>query len=110
MLKKPLVFGAVLEFQGQVTTFTQESDSACYRCLFPEAPDPALAPTCAQAGVIGVLTGVIGSVQANEVIKILLSFEEKEAGKTLKNRIWTFNALTSDVEILPIRKDSACPL
>ena len=110
LLKKPLIFGAVLEFQGQVTTFTQEPDSACYRCLFPEAPDPALAPTCAQAGVIGVLTGVIGSVQATEVIKILLDFEGKRMGKSLKNRIWTFNALTTDVEVLPIRKDSACVL
>ncbi|GBD92656.1 putative adenylyltransferase/sulfurtransferase MoeZ [bacterium BMS3Abin05] len=110
MLKKPLVFGAVLEFQGQVTIFTQEEDSACYRCLFPEAPDPALAPTCAQAGVLGVLTGIIGSVQASEAIKSILKIEEKGFGRHLKNRIWNFNALTSTAEVLPIHKDPDCPL
>src|SRR6202007_2813223 len=81
LLKKPNVYGSIFRFEGQATVFAYE-DGPCYRCLYPEPPPPGLVPSCAEGGVLGILPGLIGVIQATEAVKILLG-----AGETLKNRL-----------------------
>jgi adenylyltransferase/sulfurtransferase len=102
MLGKPLVDGAIWQFEGQATVF-HPPEGPCYRCLFPEPPPPAAVPSCAEAGVLGVLPGIIGCVQALEAIKIILG-----QGKTLLGRMMHFDTLAGDVRILKLRRDPKC--
>ncbi|MBI3756614.1 MAG: molybdopterin-synthase adenylyltransferase MoeB [Deltaproteobacteria bacterium] len=102
MAKKPLVDGSIFQFEGQVTVFYPDR-GPCYRCLFPEPPPPGAAPSCAEAGVLGVLPGLIGCVQALEAMKLLLG-----AGKSLIGRMMHFETLSSEVRVLKLRRDPNC--
>ena len=105
-LGKPLVYGAVHRFEGQVSVFDagrHRGVAPCYRCLFPQAPDPADAPNCAEAGVLGVLPGIIGLLQATEVIKLLL-----ELGDSLSGRLLHFDALAMRFRETRLRPDPDC--
>jgi len=104
-LKIPLVYGAVHRFTGQVSVFdSRRSDSPCYRCLFPEPPAAEDAPNCAQAGVLGVLPGIIGLLQASEAIKLVL-----DIGKPLVGRLLCFDALAATFRELRLPRDPHCP-
>src|SRR5258706_4277761 len=100
--QKPLVSGSVMRFEGQVAVFDARR-GPCYRCLFPEPPPPELAPNCAEAGVLGVLPGVIGVLQATEVLKLLLG-----AGEALVGRLLVYDALAMEFKTFRIPKDPAC--
>lgn len=102
-LKKPWVDGSILRFEGQVTSFVP--GSGCYRCLFPEPPPPGLVPSCQEAGVLGVLCGVIGSLQALEAIKLLLGI-----GRSLAGRLLFFDALGGEFRRLKVRRNPDCPV
>lgn len=107
-LGKPLVYGAVQRFEGQVSVFDagrHRGERPCYRCLFPEPPPPEFAPNCAEAGVLGVLPGVIGLLQATEVIKLLLG-----TGETLAGRLLHFDALAMRFRETRLRHDPDCPV
>ena len=100
----PVVHGSIFRFEGQVTTFWPHK-GPCYRCLYPEPPPPELAPSCAEAGVLGVLPGIVGTLQATEVIKILLS-----QGEPLVGRLLTYDSLKMQFGALKLRRDPACPV
>lgn len=100
---KPLVDGSILLFDGQATVFVP--GQGCYRCLFPAPPPPGLVPNCAEAGVLGALTGVMGSIQAIEVIKQVLGI-----GEPLVSRLLLFDALSMEFRIVKLRRDPRCPL
>jgi len=100
---KTLVDGSILLFDGQATVF--KPGSGCYRCLFPAPPPPGLVPNCAEAGVLGALTGVMGSIQAIEVIKQIL-----EIGESLESRLLLFDALSMEFRVVKLRRDPKCPL
>jgi molybdopterin/thiamine biosynthesis adenylyltransferase/molybdopterin converting factor small subunit len=100
---KPLVDGSILLFDGQATVFVP--GNGCYRCLFPAPPPPGLVPSCAEAGVLGALTGVVGSIQAIEALKLIL-----EIGESLSSRLLLFDALSMDFRIVKLRRDPKCPL
>jgi molybdopterin/thiamine biosynthesis adenylyltransferase/rhodanese-related sulfurtransferase len=102
LLGKPLVHGSVFRFEGQVTTVLP-GKGPCYRCLFPTPPPPELAPSCAEAGILGVLPGVIGLLQATEAIKLVLG-----AGAPLVGRLLTYDALGGRFAELQLRRDPAC--
>lgn len=102
MAKKPLVDGSIFQFEGQATVF-YPGRGPCYRCLFPEPPPPGAAPSCAEAGVLGVLPGLVGCVQALEAMKLLLG-----AGKPLIGRMMHFETLSSEVRVLKLRRDPNC--
>lgn len=102
MAKKPLVDGSIFQFEGQATVFYPDR-GPCYRCLFPEPPPPGAAPSCAEAGVLGVLPGLVGCVQALETIKLILS-----AGRPLIGRMMHFDTLSSEVRVLKLRRDPNC--
>jgi len=104
LLKKPNVYGSIFRFEGQATVFAYE-DGPCYRCLYPEPPPPGLVPSCAEGGVLGILPGLIGVVQATETVKIILGI-----GETLKNRLLLYNALDMRFRELRLRKDRNCPV
>jgi adenylyltransferase/sulfurtransferase len=104
LLKKPNVYGSIFRFEGQATVFAYE-DGPCYRCLYPEPPPPGLVPSCAEGGVLGILPGLIGVIQATETVKILLG-----AGETLKNRLLLYDALHMRFRELRLRKDPDCPV
>ena len=99
----PVVHGSIFRFEGQVTVFCPY-EGPCYRCLVPEPPPAELAPSCAEAGVLGVLPGIIGSIQAIEAIKLLL-----EIGKPLIGRLLAYDALEQSFRTFKIRRDQACP-
>ncbi len=99
----PVVFGALFRFDGQVTIF-KPHDGPCYRCMLPEPPPAEMAPSCAEAGVLGVLPGIIGSLQAMEAIKYLLNL-----GDSLSGRLLTYDALEASFRPLKIRRDPNCP-
>jgi adenylyltransferase/sulfurtransferase len=101
---KPLVYGAIYRFDGQVSVF-DTSRGPCYRCLFPEPPPPHLTPTCAEGGVLGVLPGVIGMLQATETLKILLG-----TGDPLIGRLLLYNALDPSFEFVKLRKHPQCKI
>src|SRR5579859_6166998 len=100
--RKPVVHGSVFRFEGQLTIF-KPYDGPCYRCLFPEPPPPALAPSCAEAGVLGVLPGIIGILQATETIKLLLGI-----GEPLVGRLTTYDALSGEFNELRLFRDPNC--
>jgi molybdopterin/thiamine biosynthesis adenylyltransferase/rhodanese-related sulfurtransferase len=100
----PVVHGSIYRFEGQVTVF-KPFEGPCYRCLFPEPPPPELAPSCAEAGVLGVLPGVIGSLQANEALKLLLGI-----GEPLVGRYLLFDALDASFREVKLRRDAECPV
>ncbi|MGE3104577.1 MAG: molybdopterin-synthase adenylyltransferase MoeB [Lysobacterales bacterium] len=105
--RKPWVYGAVQRFEGQVSVFaphTEPGVAPCYRCLFPAAPGPGEAPNCAEAGVLGVLPGIIGLLQANEAIKLLLGI-----GTPLIGRLLCFEGLAGQFRELRLRADPDCP-
>ena len=105
-LGKPLVFGAVHRFNGQVSVFDagrQRGQAPCYRCLFPEPPPPEAAPNCSEAGVLGVLPGVIGMLQATEVVKLILGIGEPLAGRLLQ-----FDALSMRFHETRLQADPGC--
>jgi molybdopterin/thiamine biosynthesis adenylyltransferase/rhodanese-related sulfurtransferase len=100
----PVVHGSIFRFEGQVTVFAPGA-GPCYRCLFPQPPPPELAPSCAEGGVLGVLPGIIGSIQANEALKLIL-----ERGDTLVGRLLLFDALGTTLDEVTVRKDPYCPV
>jgi molybdopterin/thiamine biosynthesis adenylyltransferase/rhodanese-related sulfurtransferase/molybdopterin converting factor small subunit len=104
LLGKPNVYGSIFRFEGQVSIFWG-ARGPCYRCLFPEPPPPGLVPSCAEGGVLGVLPGIIGSLQANEVIKLLAGI-----GDPLIGRLVLFDALKLKFRELKLRKNPDCPI
>ena len=102
LLKKPVVYGSILRFDGQASTFIPY-EGPCYRCLYPEATPPELAPSCDEAGVLGVLPGLVGLVQATEVIKLLLNI-----GTTLCGYLLLYDALDMSFRKFKLRRDPAC--
>jgi molybdopterin/thiamine biosynthesis adenylyltransferase len=104
MKRIPVVHGSIFRFEGQVTVFRPQ-DGPCYRCLFPQPPPPELAPSCAEGGVLGVLPGVIGSIQANEALKLALGI-----GAPLVGRLLLFDALAVSFTEVSLRRDPACPV
>ena len=103
MTKKPLVDGSILQFDGQATVYLP--GKGCYRCLFPTPPPPGSVPSCSEAGVLGVLPGIVGSIQAIETIKLIL-----DIGEPMVNRLLIFDALTMEFRMVKIRRDPKCPL
>ena len=101
----PNVHGSIFRFDGQATVFMPGDEGPCYRCLYPEPPPPGMAPSCQEAGVLGVLPGVVGVIQAIETIKLLLN-----AGDPLIGRLLTFDALRMSFREMRIRQDPECPL
>jgi adenylyltransferase/sulfurtransferase len=104
LLGKPNVYGSIYRFEGQVSVFATEG-GPCYRCLFPEAPPPGLVPSCAEGGVLGVLPGVVGALQASEVIKLILG-----AGTPLIGRLLLVETLATDFRELQLTRDPDCPV
>ena len=100
----PVVHGSIFRFEGQVTVF-KPHEGPCYRCLFPQPPPPELAPSCAEGGVLGVLPGVIGSLQANEALKLALGIGEPAIGRLL-----LFDALAARLDEVKVRRDPDCPV
>jgi molybdopterin/thiamine biosynthesis adenylyltransferase/rhodanese-related sulfurtransferase len=101
----PLVHGSIYRFEGQATVFDTANGGPCYRCLFPLPPPPELAPSCAEGGVLGVLPGIVGSLQASEALKLCLG-----AGKSLSGRLLLFDALETEFSEVKLRRDPACPV
>jgi adenylyltransferase/sulfurtransferase len=102
-LGKPLVDGSIFRFEGQATVYLP--GKGCYRCLFPAPPPPGLVPSCAEAGVLGVLPGIVGTIQAIETIKLILGI-----GEPLVNRLLIFDSLAMEFREVKIRRDPSCPL
>jgi adenylyltransferase/sulfurtransferase len=105
LLRKPNVYGSIFRFEGQASLFAPHLEGPCYRCLYPEPPPPGTVPSCAEGGVLGVLPGVIGVIQATETLKLILG-----KGKSLLNRLLLFNALEMQFRELKLRRDPQCPL
>ncbi len=103
MAHKPVVHGSVFRFEGQLTIF-KPNEGPCYRCLYPEPPPPELAPSCAEAGVLGVLPGIIGLLQATETIKLLLGIGDPFIGRLL-----TYDGLAGEFYELRLFRDPGCP-
>ena len=103
LLGKTLVDGSILLFDGQATVF--KPGEGCYRCLYPAPPPPGLVPSCAEAGVLGAITGIVGSIQATEVFKQVL-----DIGRPLVGRLLLIDALTMEFREMKLRRDPACPL
>jgi molybdopterin/thiamine biosynthesis adenylyltransferase/rhodanese-related sulfurtransferase len=99
----PVVHGSIFRFEGQITVF-DPYNGPCYRCMLPEPPPPELAPSCAEAGVLGVLPGIVGSIQALETIKILL-----DLGDPLRGRLLAYDALEQSFRTFKVRRDPTCP-
>ena len=104
LLGKPNVYGSIFRFEGQATVFGTP-DGPCYRCLYPEPPPPGLVPSCAEGGVLGVLPGIVGSIQAMETIKLILG-----TGDSLVGRLLLFDALGMKFRELKLRKNPDCPM
>ncbi len=105
LLKKPNVYGSIFRFEGQVSVFHPAEGSPCYRCLYPDPPPPGTVPSCAEGGVIGVLPGVVGSLQATEVLKLILG-----VGKTLRSRLLLFDALGMRFREMQLAPNPDCPI
>ncbi|ACL23867.1 molybdopterin-synthase adenylyltransferase MoeB [Chloroflexus aggregans] len=105
LLGKPNVYGSIFRFEGQVTVFSARDGGPCYRCLYPEPPPPGLVPSCAEGGVLGVLPGVIGTIQATEVIKLLIGI-----GEPLIGRLLLYDALAMRFRELKLRRNPSCPV
>jgi adenylyltransferase/sulfurtransferase len=100
----PVVHGSIFRFEGQTTVF-KPKEGPCYRCLFPQPPPPELAPSCAEGGVLGVLPGIVGSLQANEALKLALGI-----GEPLVGRLLLFDALETQFTEIALRRDPECPV
>jgi molybdopterin/thiamine biosynthesis adenylyltransferase/rhodanese-related sulfurtransferase len=113
MLKKPNVYGSIFRFEGMITVFASHLPNPlrpgergpCYRCMYPEPPDPGSVPSCAEGGVLGVLPGIIGTLQANEVLKLILGIGTPAIGK-----LTTFSALDLEFKTFKLRRDVTCPV
>lgn len=105
LLAKPNVHGAIFRFEGQASVFDTTQQGPCYRCLFPDPPPPGLVPSCAEGGVLGVLPGVIGSIQATETIKLICGL-----GEPLIGRLLVYDALSMRFRELKLRRDPHCPV
>jgi len=105
LLKKPNVYGSIFRFEGQASVFAPHLGGPCYRCLYPEPPPPGMVPSCAEGGVLGVLPGIIGCIQATEILKLALG-----KGSSLINRLLLFNALDMKFREVKLRRDPKCPL
>lgn len=105
LLRKPNVYGSIFRFEGQASLFAPHLGGPCYRCLFPEPPPPGTVPSCAEGGVLGVLPGVIGCLQATEVLKLVTG-----AGTPLLGRLLVFDALETRFREIKVRRDPRCPL
>jgi len=103
LLNKPLVDGSILIFDGQATVFLP--GEGCYRCLFPEPPPPGMVPNCAEAGVLGALTGLVGSIQATEALKQLIGI-----GESLTSRLLLIDALSMTFREVKLKRNPSCPL
>jgi len=103
LTKKPNVYGSIFRFEGQSSVFATE-DGPCYRCLYPEPPPPGLVPSCAEGGVLGILPGVVGLIQATEVVKLILG-----TGQSLKGRLMLYDALNMKFRELKLRRNPECP-
>ena len=104
LLKKPNVYGSIFRFEGQATVFAFPG-GPCYRCLYPEPPPPGLVPSCAEGGVLGILPGVIGLIQATEAVKLILGI-----GETLVGRLVLYDALAMRFRELKLRRNPECPV
>ena len=104
LLGKPNVYGSIFRFEGQITIFGYP-DGPCYRCLYPEPPPPGLVPSCAEGGVLGVLPGIVGSIQAAETLKLIIG-----KGESLVGRLLLFDALAMRFRELKLRKNPDCPV
>jgi len=104
LLGKPNVYGSIFRFEGQITVFGAP-DGPCYRCLYPEPPPPGLVPSCAEGGVLGVLPGIVGAIQAAETLKLILG-----KGDSLAGRLLLFDALAMRFRELKLRKNPECPV
>jgi molybdopterin/thiamine biosynthesis adenylyltransferase len=100
----PCWHGSIYRFEGQITVF-KPNEGPCYRCLFPQPPPPELAPSCAEGGVLGVLPGIVGSLQANEALKLILG-----AGDPLVGRLLLFDALATEFNEVALKRDPTCPV
>ena len=100
----PVVHGSIYRFEGQVTVF-KPHEGPCYRCLFPQPPPPELAPSCAEGGVLGVLPGIVGSLQASEALKLIIG-----AGDSLVGRLLLFDALPTEFNEVTLKRDPNCPV
>jgi sulfur-carrier protein adenylyltransferase/sulfurtransferase len=105
LLKKPNIYGSIFRFDGQCTVFAPHLGGPCYRCMFPEPPPPGMVPSCAEGGVLGVLPGMIGVMQAIEAIKMIIGI-----GDSLIGRLVSFDALQMRFKEFKIRKDPSCPI
>jgi len=101
---KPNIYGSIYRFEGQASVFAT-ADGPCYRCMFPEPPPPGLVPSCAEGGVLGILPGVVGTIQATEAVKVILG-----VGEPLIGRFLLFDALKMRFRELKVRKDPECPV
>ena len=104
LLGKPNVYGSIFRFEGQITVFAT-ADGPCYRCLYPSPPPPGLVPSCAEGGVLGVLPGIVGAIQATEAIKWIL-----QTGDLLSGRLLLFDALKMHFRELKLRRNPDCPV
>jgi adenylyltransferase/sulfurtransferase len=104
LLNKPNAYGSIFRFEGQASVFATE-DGPCYRCLYPEPPPPGLVPSCAEGGVLGILPGLVGVIQATEVIKLIVGI-----GESLAGRLLLVDALTMHFRTLKLRKNPDCPV
>lgn len=105
LLKKPNVYGSIFRFEGQASVFAPHLGGPCYRCLYPEPPPPGMVPSCAEGGVLGVLPGIVGCIQATEILKLALG-----KGNLLVGRLLLFNALEMKFRELKLRRDPQCPV
>lgn len=104
LLGKPNIYGSILQFEGQTTVFNPP-EGPCYRCLYPEPPPPGLVPSCQEGGILGVVSGVIGTFQALETIKLIIG-----KGKSLAGRLLLFDALEGEFRRIKVRRDPECPI
>ncbi len=104
LLNKPNIYGSIFRFEGQATVF-QPKVGPCYRCLYPEPPPPGMVPSCAEGGVLGILPGVIGVIQATEAVKLIVG-----KGETLVGRLLLYNALDMTFRTLKLKRDKHCPV
>jgi adenylyltransferase/sulfurtransferase len=104
LLGKPLVYGSIFQFEGQASVF-YAGEGPCYRCLYPEPPPPGLVPSCAEGGVVGVLPGIIGTIQAAEAIKLIVGGSESLIGRLLLFDVWQMKQRE-----LRLERDPGCPV
>ena len=104
MLGKPNIYGSIFRFEGQASVFIP-GQGPCYRCLFPEPPPAGMVPSCQEAGVLGILPGILGLIQANEAVKVLLGI-----GKPLSGRLLLFDALGMEFRTMTVRRNPDCPV